>query len=360
MKPRKDGLVEVKETITLSSGKRVRKSFYGKDEKEARRKAYSYQGEVEKGRSFKVVAEEWEEKHFSTLEYGTKGCYRPAIKRALEAFSDVSIKDVAPLDIQAEILKLKDRGYSAQTIRVQKIVYNLIFNHAVINGDIKINPAREIKVPRGLPKATRELPSDEDVETIKKSYKNSFGLFAYFLIYSGLRREEALPLEWTDIDLENNVIRITKKLQFINNKPVVTSKTKSESSKRDVVLLDALKRVLSPRKSGYIFFKELPTETAYNLLWRRYCTESGLMKENPNRKITNKKTGALSPVHVPRVTPHQLRHCYATFLFEAGIDEKDAQGLLGHADIKTTKNIYTHIREARKESTAQKLNDYFK
>lgn len=57
------------------------------------------------------------------------------------------------------------------------------------------------------------------------------------------------------------------------------------------------------------------------------------------------------------LTPHQLRHGYATMLFEAGIPERDAMDLLGHADINMTQNIYTHIRKTRKEETAAKLNE---
>jgi site-specific recombinase XerD len=45
-------------------------------------------------------------------------------------------------------------------------------------------------------------------------------------------------------------------------------------------------------------------------------------------------------------------------LFEAGVDEKDAQELMGHSDIATTRNIYTHIRNKRKQETAKKLNEY--
>ncbi|MGE4277205.1 MAG: tyrosine-type recombinase/integrase [Lawsonibacter sp.] len=56
--------------------------------------------------------------------------------------------------------------------------------------------------------------------------------------------------------------------------------------------------------------------------------------------------------------PHQLRHAFATTLFEAGIEEKDAQELLGHSSITLTHDVYTHIRSARKEKTASCLNEY--
>ena len=58
--------------------------------------------------------------------------------------------------------------------------------------------------------------------------------------------------------------------------------------------------------------------------------------------------------------PNQLRHAYATMLYEAGIPDKNAQILLGHADIQTTKNIYTHIRDNRLNKTVKTLNDYSK
>ena len=58
------------------------------------------------------------------------------------------------------------------------------------------------------------------------------------------------------------------------------------------------------------------------------------------------------------ITPHQLRHAFATILFDAGIDVKVAQELLGHSSIQVTRDIYTHIRKGRMESTAETLNNY--
>ena len=54
-------------------------------------------------------------------------------------------------------------------------------------------------------------------------------------------------------------------------------------------------------------------------------------------------------------TPHQLRHAYATMLYEGDINMEDAQYLLGHAQIQTTKDIYTHIREQKVEKIKEKM-----
>lgn len=77
------------------------------------------------------------------------------------------------------------------------------------------------------------------------------------------------------------------------------------------------------------------TKTQFQGRWNKYVKESEL-----------------------QCTAHQIRHAYATIVFEAGISSKDAQHLLGHADITTTNNIYTHIKESRKKETALKLNAF--
>ena len=58
----------------------------------------------------------------------------------------------------------------------------------------------------------------------------------------------------------------------------------------------------------------------------------------------------------PSVTPHQLRHAYATMCYELGVDAKDAQQLLGHSKVEVTLDTYTHIRQARRSAVADKLN----
>ena len=60
----------------------------------------------------------------------------------------------------------------------------------------------------------------------------------------------------------------------------------------------------------------------------------------------------------PTLTAHVLRHGYATLLFEADVDEYTAQRLLGHADITTTRSIYTHLRQRKQQASLDKLRAY--
>ena len=89
--------------------------------------------------------------------------------------------------------------------------------------------------------------------------------------------------------------------------------------------------------------------------WRGYCLDVGLWrwKDAPRAKGRKKK---VVQVKEPTITPHQLRHAFATMCFEMGVSPKDAQQLLGHSKIDVTLDTYTHIRAKRRDDVAAKLN----
>ena len=64
-------------------------------------------------------------------------------------------------------------------------------------------------------------------------------------------------------------------------------------------------------------------------------------------------------IAMDRFTAHQLRHTYATMLYDAGVDVKTAQDFLGHADPTVTMNIYTHLSSQKKEKAVQALQQHF-
>lgn len=94
-------------------------------------------------------------------------------------------------------------------------------------------------------------------------------------------------------------------------------------------VLGADKYLFSPDKGGTPL-----TESEYARLWKNYVLSTGIS-----------------------CSAHQLRHSYATLLFETdGVELKDAQTLLGHSTAAMTQDVYTHIRDTRQERTAQLLN----
>lgn len=340
MKRRKDGRWQKK--ITLPNGKSKMLYSSASSErmaiKEFNDMMLSMKQEAIKSHLFNNIANEW------VTDYRTKVSdinYRKATKssyeKVLDHFSEQNIESITATDIHKYINKLIKQGYSQKTIATHKSVLNMIFTFAILSGYIDSNPVQIITLPNNLPKTPRKMPTDEEINIVNSHYEG-FAFLPYFLLNTGLRKSEALALEYEDIDFENKSIRINKKIVYDGNKPIVEYKTKTINSLRSVILLDRVAEKLPKDKKGIIFCNEngsYLTNKQFRKRWDKWKNEYGI-----------------------NVTAHQLRHGFATMLYEAGIDIKDAQDLMGHSDIKTTQSIYTHIRDKRREETAQKLNDF--
>lgn len=330
---RKDGLWQ--ESVKIG---RKYKYFYGKTKSAVLRKIADWQEEQESlshGRPFRDVAEEWYQTTESLAANTRKG-YKAHYDRAVAHFGDIPVQDIRPVDINRFVSDfVKEKNAADKTARTQLSVVSMILRHAVACGDIESNPARDLQVPKHLPRRSREMPSEADIRAVKRSVNLPFGLFAYMALYTGARRNELLALEWDDIDLDERTISINKSLYQVAGGHARIKRPKTEKGIRVLPILDKLIPYLTPSE-GLVF--KNPTTGGYihdgtfTLLWKRYAEESGV-----------------------KCTPHQLRHSYATMLFEAGVSESDAQELLGHAQISTTKDIYTHIRNARKKTVREQL-----
>lgn len=339
MKRRKDGRWQKSVTI---SGKRL--YFYSSEqtarqaELDIMRQMLEYTQKEERGKLFSDVSEEWEENHSPTISPTTARRYSIFVKQLNEYFGDMYIKDITPKLISKYLHKLEIEQYSGKTIKDTLSVLRLISKYSNIQNYITQDFTAYVTPPKGKASEKRDVLTDEEIETVKNSIDKPFGFFAYFLLYTGCRKGEALALTWNDIDLENRIIHINKSLYFDGLKPNI-KEPKTKAGKRDIILLEPLaEKIIIPQKSDEPIFKGLHgymNQSEYQRAWKKFTTTTSL-----------------------KITAHQIRHTFATILFEADINVKDAQTLMGHADISTTQNIYTHIRQSRMQLTAAKLNSY--
>ena len=348
------------ERVPVKKGSKKTRLITAKTKPELNKKLKDINTYFEHGRTFTESAQAWEDAHASTIESKTMQSYRPHVKRATAHFEHEYISDITPDEIQAYIDYLAKLRLARDTIHRALNVMNMIFNYEIVQPDacIRFNPCVAVKLPKNLPKKRREPPTEEQL--VKVTPDTQMGLFAYFLLFTGLRRGELLALQWQDIDFENHVIHVRQVATYSSNQAEVKKRAKTSAGIRDVALLDVLEDVLPRSQKGYVFGSEKPlTATQFRKQWISWCRSVGLAE---SKTTTFKGKNGHTYSHTewkPLVTPHQFRHEYASMLEDAGIGEFEAKNQLGHSSITVTKDIYTHLRERKAgKNVADKLNAY--
>lgn len=324
--------------------------------------------------SFEDMLTAWQDKHWLTIREGTKVSYAPAVKRALERFKGRDAVDIQPTEIFTHLEYLRDRDYSAKVIKTQRLIYNQSYQNAIIDPimgkEIKYNPAASVPLPKNMKRPVeREAPEDNIIKAVRKAADSAyFGVYPLFLMSTGFRRGEALAVRWRDIDFKNDTISSKTQISFSSYAQETEPKTKA--GVRTVPLLPDIKAALlnykpkDAKPEHFVFPATDPNkfmvESTYKRHWNHYCREMGFVTDEPEQRIS--KQGKKYTVHHYKndLTPHILRHGYATLLFEAGVDVYTASKLLGHADVETTIGIYTHLRAKKEATSMKKLKNYTK
>ena len=323
-----------RESLLVNGKKKI---FSGKTKQDALMKILQYK-EAEKDKLlFRFVAEEWYGDKWEKLRFGSWSAYFACYNRIVEKFGDKPIDGIKPKEIQTYLNELGET-FAMKTVANHKTVLTQIFDFAIVNLGMEIwNPCDRVKLPSGLRKSRRNNLSAEEVKAIQETNLTDFQL-APLILYTGMRCGEAIALKWKDIDWKNNTITISKAIRHRGNQPEICP-PKTENAIRQIPLLQPLKDRLRHFKvfpDDYVVSGASPlTKSALDKRWKKWCKQYGVQFDR-----------------------HSIRHQYATILFESGVDAKTAQELLGHAQIATTMDIYTHLSDKQKSKARIQLESY--
>lgn len=306
-------------------------------------------------RLFSSVASRWEREHREEIEPATWKNYAPHFEEMAARYARRDIGEVSAGDINAHLLRLKAKGYSRTVVNSVRSLYRMIFDYAIREGLVQYNPVSAVKLPRGLPHGKRVAPDDTAMKTILRSSGDGFDLFPALLLCTGLRKSEALALLWSDVDFKRMEISVTKALTYPSGGKASVKPPKTEAGNRVVpiplVLLDRLKEAKLASRSPLLFPAPPSNRSGegggymslrqFEGAWQRWCAFAGLVDTDGK----------------PTVTAHQLRHGAATLMFEADVDEKTAQQILGHSRVEITREIYTDLRDAKRKKSIAALDD---
>lgn len=236
-----------------------------------------------------------------------------------------------------------------------------LINYGITMELIKKNPMKKVippKVERDTSKFTDFYSKDELKTFLKDAKEYNFRYFIFFrlLAYSGMRKGECLALKWSDIDFKNNTIDINKSLKAGENNRLYVGKPKTKDSFRclnmDAKTMDYLKQWRTKQqkqmfKLGMNFLSNnslifANSKGTYTVLSKPQRWNNSICKEYGLRHIK----------------VHGFRHTHASLLFDAGVSMKDVKERLGHSDITTTMNIYTHVTKKEAKKTAVSFANY--
>lgn len=248
-------------------------------------------------------------------------------------------------------------GLSARSIKKHAPILNQVFEQAIIAGLIVNNPAAVVP----LPKQEKEEPKGkfmtaEEANQMLEAFRgHELQPLVYITLYYGLRRSEVLGLKWDAVDFENNTIKIQHTV-VKQSTIIAKDTTKSFSSRRTYPMLDEVREVLlsirEKQKQNREFFGDTYVESGYVFVW------SDGKPYRPDY-ITRTFQKVLEKHGLPRLRFHDIRHSTASILYDKGWPLKDVSEWIGHADLSTTGNIYTHITMLRKENVGKDLGSLF-
>ena len=277
--------------------------------------------------TFGAFYERWfASKH--NLKPASRVSYECAFRlHVLPFFADRYQGDITPLEVQAWIDDLAASGMKPATVSRCFRYFRACMKQAEAWNLIDRSPTMKINLPRNDNGELDFLEPTDVPRLLDAARQPERSLFAV-LAMSGLRLGEALALRWRDIDYEMRAIKVTRSWSYFGG----FHEPKTPTSRRAVPLLDAL----ADNLRDYYHSKGHPELD--DLLFT-FDGEKPLDPANVRKRFFE----ALNVAGLKRVTPHSLRHSYASMMLSYGASVKALQNALGHASATMTLNTYSHL-----------------
>lgn len=283
--------------------------------------------------------------------------YKFLLKVIKSEIKDIEVKKITPLLLEEYYSILnKKYNYSSNTIIHHYNLLNNIFEQAVKWEIINRNPNTSIDKPKLVKKEAKFYDKKEIDLLLNCLNKEPLMHKTPILLCldTGMRREELNGLLWKDIDFDNNIVDINK-VRIAVGKEIIVEEPKTKNSKRKIYFTELSKESLKAlKKEQQALYKSLgKTWSEYNYVFINYKDGKEIYPDTLS-KVFKK---ILKRYGLREITFHQLRHTNATLLINSNVDINTVSERLGHSNVATTLNVYTHVLDDTKKQVADKMNE---
>ena len=367
---RKDGRYKSKVYLGIGDDGRPKyKYVYGKSSKEVADKISNLKSQMKKGidisatYTFGDVVKNFKRMKESTMSEGDFKTMCSRLDPFLEELADIDIKLIRADDLQPiinELFKVNPttgNPTAKRTLARYISTCSAVFEYAIESRLFDYNPCKYVSVPKNAAVKERRALTDQERKWIEETPGRG-QVIGMLGCYAGLRKGEMAALTWDDIDLEENTITVNKSFDF---KTSTVKSPKTAAGIRVVSIPQKLADYLAdlPRTCPYVVHNADNRRVTFNgfqKCWESYIRELDL------KYGAGKKPKKYAPekhiITIDTFTIHELRHTFCTLMYLAGVDILTAQQQMGHADVKTTLSIYSHLDAKYKKKNISKLDDF--
>ena len=289
-----------------------------------------------------------------TTLYGYKNIIN---NHLIPSLGNYKLQDIKPTTINKYFKKKCEDGLSKNTVRKHYDLLNDILKNAV-NEDILLkNPLNKIE-PIKPEKNEAKYYTKKDLEKLFSIIENDrMEIVVKLAGLLGLRREEIAGLKWRNVDLINDEIIIAE-VRVQAGKTIKTlPRTKTDSSYRTLHIPEDIKNILLKIKSDQEDRKKI-LKNSYNKESYVVAWEDG-SPYRPNY-LSDLFTKIIRDNNLPPIGLHGLRHTFASLTNDMNVNLYDISKALGHSQVGTTSEIYTHLFDKTHKKAINKVADAFK
>ena len=297
---------------------------------------------------------EWLETHKMNISETTYLGYRTMINARMIPFfrkyGDLKVKDITGDEFNEYYFYLRTTGVKGKTAQRHHCMLHLAFKSAVKRRIIQCNPVEQADRPKAEPYIGEYYNATELKKLLDLAKGDAIYIPILLAAYYGLRRSEVLGVKWSSIDFENKTLRINHKIVQNQNGIKGLDVMKTKSSYRTLPLIPQVEEALLEEKERQENMKKV-LRRSYSKKYAEYvCVDSLGCLLRPDY-VTEHFRVFLRQNGLKSIRFHDLRHSCASLLLANGVPMKMIQDWMGHSDMGTTANIYSHIdSESKKES----------
>ena len=371
IRQRADGTWEARITLGTNpgTGKPMRKSIYGKTQKEVRQKMQKALVEVDEGiytEQSKITLKQWMETWLAEFTGAVKDSTRTSYRQHMNnhiipALGAVKLSELTPTACQKFINDLsRVKGLSAKTVKNVHGVLHHALKQAVRLGYMRMNPTEACTLPRIEKAKIEPLDAPEIKRLLDVLGDDVYSDVLRVDIFTGMREGEILGLQWSCVDFDRGTITIEKQLSRPRVKGEEYRFTSLKNDKPRTVqpapfVMQILKRQRRRQAEQRIQAGGAWDDCGFPDLV--FTSETG--KYLNYTIVLRHLKKALEVAGLPEMRFHDLRHTYAVSSLQAGDDVKTVQENLGHHTAAFTLDQYGHVTESMRQASAQRMEAFY-